>query len=72
MDELVFENDRLDSSPSAQKAKMSQNAAATNAFKEFARSDVSSPNRKHMLNKRIDPKAGKGKASTSPVNELSP
>lgn len=36
MDELVFENDRMDS-PRVQKSKLAQNPSATNAFKEFAR-----------------------------------
>lgn len=53
MDELVFENDRMDS-PRVQKSKIAQNSSTTNAFKEFARGvkDEASPNRKHVINKK--------------------
>ena len=55
MDELVFENDRMDS-PRVQKSKLAQNPSATNAFKEISRNvkneAATSPNRKHLLNKK--------------------
>ena len=72
MDELVFENDRIDS-PRVAKVKMSQNSSATNAFKEFSRGvkDDASPNRKHILNQKA--KAGvKPHGKVVAVSELSP
>ena len=68
MDELVFENDRLDS-PRVQKSKLPQNPIANNAFKEFSRGikneGTSSPNRKHILNKKNPEAASKVSGSST-------